>query len=98
MGEIFDPQFGNLERAMELATMRQEVITHNIANAKTPGFEALEFNEELKSAVKRQDKKQVVLEEELAKLTDNSVKYSALVKLLSAKVNVLKTIASQGRR
>ncbi|MGB9613669.1 MAG: flagellar basal body rod protein FlgB, partial [Candidatus Margulisiibacteriota bacterium] len=71
---------------------------HNIANAKTPGYEALTFDEELMRAVKRLDQKQVVLEEELAALTENSIKYSAYVKLLSSKINVLRTIATQGRR
>ena len=83
---------------MEIATRRQEVITHNIANADTPGFEPLTFDEQLMRAVKRLDKKSVVLEEELADLTDNSVKYSAYVKLMTSKVNILKNIVSQGRR
>jgi len=95
---LFDETFRNLERAMEIATKKQAVIAHNIANAKTPGYEALTFDEELMRAVKRLDKKQVVLEEELAALTENSVKYSAYVKLLSSKINVLRTIATQGRR
>jgi flagellar basal-body rod protein FlgB len=95
---LFDPTFRNLERAMEIATRRQEVISHNIANANTPGFEALTFDEQLMQAVKRLDKKDVVLEEELASLTDNSIKYSAYVKMLSSKFNVLRTVATQGRR
>jgi len=98
MVEVFDATFGNLERAMEISTRRQEVITHNIANANTPGYEALTFDEQLMQAVKRQDKKRVVLEEELAALSDNSLKYSSYVKLLSSKINVLRTIATQGRR
>lgn len=95
---MFDVTFGSLEKAMQIATQKQAVIAHNIANAKTPGYEPMTFDEELMQAVKRMDKKSVVLEEELAALTENSVKYSALVKLMSAKVNVLKTIATQGRR
>lgn len=95
---LFDPTFGNLERAMEIATRRQEVITHNIANADTPGYEALTFDEQLMQAVKRLDKKDVVLEEELAALTDNSVKYSAYVKMLSNKFSVLRSIVTQGRK
>jgi len=95
---LFDETFGTLERSMQIATQRQAVIAHNIANAKTPGYEPMTFDEELMQAVKRMDKKNVVLEEELAALTENSVKYSALVKLMSAKVNILKTIATQGRR
>ena len=98
MPEIFDTQFGNLERAMEIATRQQEVISHNIANANTPGFEPLTFDEELMRAVKRQDSKQVNLEDELADLTRNSVKYSSYVKLLTSKLNILRSIATQGRK
>ena len=83
---------------MEIATRRQEVISHNIANANTPGFEALKFDEHLMQAVKRLDNRSVVMEEELSALTENSIKYSSYVKLLSSKFNVLRTIATQGRR
>ena len=96
--EMFDAQFNQLERSMEISARWQEVISHNIANAKTPGFEALTFDEHLMRAVKRSDQKDVVLEDEMAALADNSVKYSSYVKLLSSKINVLKNIASQGRR
>jgi len=96
--KIFDDSFNQLERAMEISTRRQEIIAHNIANAKTPGYEALTFDEELMQAVKRADNREVVLEEELSSLTKNSIKYSSYVKLLSSKLNMLKTIASQGRR
>jgi flagellar basal body rod protein FlgB len=96
--EIFDSSFSALERAMRVATMKQTVIAHNIANARTPGYEPMTFDEELMRAVKRQDKKQVVIEEELNDLARNSGKYSAMTKLMASKVNILKTIASQGRR
>jgi len=95
---IFDPSFDRLQKAMEIAARRQEVITHNIANAKTPGYNALDFDEELMNAVARQEKNKVVLEDELSALTDNSIKYSSYVKLLSSKINNLRTIATQGRR
>lgn len=83
---------------MEIATRRQEVISHNIANAKTPGYQAMTFDEQLMRAVKRADKKDVNMEEELASLTENSMKYSAYVKMLSTKINTIRTIATQGRR
>ncbi len=95
---LFDATFSNLERAMEIAARRQEVIAHNLSNAKTPGYEPLAFDEELMKAVKRTDRKEVVMEEELASLTDNSVKYSSYVKMLTSKFNILRTIATQGRR
>lgn len=83
---------------MEIAARRQEIITHNIANANTPGFEPLTFDEQLMRAVKRQDQTQINLEDELASLTKNSIKYSSYVKLLTSKFNILRTIATQGRR
>lgn len=95
---LFDESFNKLERAMEITTRRQEIISHNIANANTAGYEALTFDEQLMQAVKRLDRTNVNIEEELAALTENSIKYSSYVKLLSSKINVLKTIASQGRR
>ena len=95
---MFDEPFEALERSMQIAAQRQAVIAQNIANAQTPGYEPLAFDEQLMRAVKRLDNKKVVLEEELAALTENSVKYSAYVKLLSSKINVLRTIATQGRR
>ena len=98
MAEIFDVQFSNIERAMEIAARMQEVISHNIANAKTPGYVPLTFDEQLMQAKKRLDRKEVVLEEELAALTQNSVRYSSYVKILSSKLNVLRNIATQGRR
>jgi len=98
MPEIFDTNFQGLERAMEIATRRQEVIAHNIANANTPGFEPQTFDEQLMRAVKRTEQREVNLEQELSSLTENSVQYSSYIKLMTAKFNILRTIATQGRR
>ena len=98
MPEIFDAQYSKIERAMEIAARMQEVISHNIANAKTPGYVPLTFDEQLMQAKNRLDRKEVVLEEELAALTQNSIKYSAYAKILSSKLNILRNIATQGRR
>jgi len=95
---VFDATFSALEHSMKIASMRQAVIAQNIANAKTPGYEPQSFDEELMMAVKRSDKKKMVLEEELSDLTKNSIDYSGYVKMMTTKLNILKTIASQGRR
>jgi len=95
---VFDSTFGSLEHAMRVSTQRQSVIAQNIANAKTPGYEPLDFDEELMRAVKRVDKKEVVLEDELASLTENSVRYSAYVKMMVSKLGVLRSIATQGKK
>jgi flagellar basal body rod protein FlgB len=95
---LFDGTFNSLEQAMQVTSLRQGVIAQNIANANTPGYEALKFDDQLMKAVTREEKRQVVLEQEMSDLTENSVRYSAYVKMLSSKLNMLKTIASQGRR
>jgi flagellar basal body rod protein FlgB len=96
--EIYDATFDSLERAMKVAALKQAVIAQNIANAKTPGYEALTFDEQLNMAVKRRDKKDVTLEEEMAALAENTNKYSSFVKLMTSKIGVLRTIATQGKR
>lgn len=95
---LFDSAFNSLEHAMRVATQRQAVIAQNIANAKTPGYQPLDFDEELMKAVKRMDNKEVVLENELAALTENSIRYSAYTKLMASKSAVLRSIITQGRK
>lgn len=95
---IFDETFDRLQREMQIATLRQSVIAQNIANAKTPGYIAKSFDEELMKAVERLDSKDVVLEQELADLADNQMKYTSYVKIMTSKLNILRSIATQGRR
>lgn len=96
--ELFDKTFDDLETSMKITAKRQAVIAHNIANANTPGYEAQEFDEYLGRAVTRQNEKNVILEKEMADLSDNSLKYSSYVKLMTQKLGILRTIASQGKR
>lgn len=95
--EIIDNTYINLERAIDRASKKQVVISQNIANINNPNYEALEFDEVLNKAVKRADKK-VVLEEEMASLSKNSIAHSAYVKLLAAKVSALHSVVTQGRK
>ncbi len=95
---MFDYAYISLEKGMKEAAEKQAVHAHNLANVDTPGYVPMEFDEELGKAIQRQDQKKVVVEEEMAKLSENSMKYSAYVKLLTQKINILRTIATQGRR
>ncbi|OGC21145.1 hypothetical protein A3J90_02420 [candidate division WOR-1 bacterium RIFOXYC2_FULL_37_10] len=95
---MFDHTFNVLKESMETTVIQQEIAANNLANINTPGYEPLEFDKELKIAIKRLDKKKVILEDEMNEISQNALKYSSLVKLLSQKINILKTIASQGRR
>ncbi|MEK7376506.1 MAG: flagellar basal body protein [Candidatus Margulisiibacteriota bacterium] len=96
--EIFDATMNNIEKAMGAASKIQEVSAHNIANAKTPGYEAVEFDEALNKAVKRLEKKDVSVEEEMAQMAKNTQRFSTFSKLLSSKLAVLRSVVTQGRR
>jgi len=95
---VFDNTISNLEGGMRTSAAKQTVIAHNLANANTPGYEPMDFDEELGKAVKRQDSKKVILEEEMARLSENSVRYSAYVKLLTQKFSILRSVVTQGRK
>jgi flagellar basal body rod protein FlgB len=93
----FDPTYNNLTQAMERSAKIQSVIAQNIANANNPKYEAMEFDKELDKAVKRKNKT-VILEEEMASLASNSGAHSAYVRMLTAKLGVLRSIVTQGRK
>ena len=96
--ELFDSTMSSVEKAMARSTKIQEVTAHNIANAKTPGYEALKFDETLNKAVKRLEKKDVSIEEEMAVMAENTGRYSAFSKFLTSKLAVLRSVVTQGRR
>ncbi len=95
--EIFDPTFSKIEKGMEVTTKKQAIIAHNIANANVPGYEPLKFDEVLDRVVKKTEKS-VILEEEMKDLAENSIRHSSYVKLMSTKINVLRSVVTQGRR
>ena len=95
--EMYDSTFIGLQESIGKATKKQAVIAQNIANINNPNYEALEFDEALDKAVKRENKK-VVLEEEMAALSQNSIRHSAYIKLLASKINIIHTVITQGRK
>ena len=44
MAITFDKALGNQEAALTLRVKRSEVLSNNMANAETPGFQAVDFN------------------------------------------------------
>lgn len=95
--DMFDDTFNNLEVSLERATKKQAVIAQNIANANNPDYVPMEFDEALNKAVARKNKT-IVIEEEMATLSKNSIEHSAYVKLLASKLGVMKTVVTQGRK
>ena len=95
---VFGPEFQNVEEALQKHLKVQEVISQNIANAGTPGYRALTFDEVLQRAVERTDQPQVNMDEEMTALVKNRGAYTALVRVYTGKINILRTVATQGRR
>lgn len=99
-GLVFDETFNKLEKALSETARRQGIIAYNIANANTPGFKPLSFDEELNKAEKKlqTSPKGVVIEEEMAKLADNTLRYTSYIRLLTNKIAIIRRVVSQGRQ
>ena len=97
MGFLIDPTMQRIKDDMRLILAEQSVINQNIANANNPKYVAQSFDRILQKTVERQNVR-VVMEEELKALGENAAKYSADMRLLNFKMNVARTIATQGRR
>jgi len=94
---IFDPTVDGLQNAIHRTTKMQAVIAQNIANAGNPQYQAMDFDAVLDKAVKRANTR-VNLEEELAAMSQNSIAHSAYIKLLAAKIAVVRTVVTQGKK
>lgn len=96
--DMYDGTFDNLSKAMEIATKKQAIIAQNIANANNPNYVPLKFDEALNKAVEKADKGTVVLEDEMNDLSTVAGQHSAYIRFLTAKLGVIKTVVTQGRK
>jgi flagellar basal-body rod protein FlgB len=113
--------------ALDVASLRHQVIAHNIANAETPGYEAQQvsfeqqLNRELISRLNRsadaeldqtlenlqhqlkrgelievRGDEEVALDMEMVKLTENVLRYRALLEGLAKRGSLVKMAISEG--
>lgn len=108
--QLIDTQL--LENSLDVACLRQRVISHNVANAKTPGFQGqqVRFESELREAMESgQDATQVKptleylpggcnLQDEMANLAKNQIQYNALVTRTSSILGSLRWIIENSGR
>ncbi|NMA64940.1 MAG: flagellar basal body rod protein FlgB [Clostridiaceae bacterium] len=116
----------NIEHALDAAWLRNEVISHNIANVDTPDYKrkAVQFEEFLGNEMKtgrisrgtskfstqnirivedpasssyRSDGNNVDIENEMALLAANSLRYNTLIQRLSGDFQKLKNVIRGGR-
>ncbi|MCU7815189.1 MAG: flagellar basal body rod protein FlgB [Candidatus Thiodiazotropha sp. (ex Rostrolucina anterorostrata)] len=114
--------------ALDVSSLRQQVIAHNIANANTPGFapqrvsfeqlldnaELLtsdrpaehEFANEINRLQQRLDQGELIetsedesvsLDMEMVKLTENVLRYRAMLEGLSKRGSLIKLAINEGR-
>jgi len=116
----------SIERALDVAWLRNDVISQNIANVDTPGYKrkVVKFEEMLESEMKtgrisngtsalsgrtisivedptessyRSDGNNVDIENEMALLAANSIRYNTFVQRISGDFQKLRTVIKGGR-
>lgn len=100
-GVLYDDTMLRLEGEIKQSIRRQVIYAHNIANAKTEDFQPIRFEDELAELRTRpgftEDEDEVIVEEEMAKMTKNRFKHQTFLRLYNMKVQTLKTVVKQGK-
>jgi hypothetical protein len=86
---ILDPTQMTLMRAISGATLRNTVLSNNIANADTPGFQPsdVDFHATLANALE---------DEPEAMLAENGLELNALTQIANSRVQIMKTAMGLG--
>ncbi len=105
-----------LEKALNIRSLYQRVISTNLANVDTPGYrdKDIDFKKELEGQMtgsreievttSRGDSvdpllgNSVSIEDQMVKLNENSLYYSALVQMVSKKFSLMRYVINEGRR
>jgi len=101
--KLFDPAMVALQNAIKRSAAMQANLARDIANASTPGY-AGSFADELNKAEKQRRKRRglesqkATLESNMASLSRLNLYHSACAKLLTTKLNILKTVAGTGKK
>lgn len=97
---LFDPTMQRIEIEMKECIRRQVIYAHNIANKDVEGFKPIRFADELEELRKRpgwsQEKDEVIVEDEMTKMTKNKFRHSTMMRLYNMKIQNLKTAVKQG--
>jgi flagellar basal-body rod protein FlgB len=124
LNKLFDQTFGLLERSLDIRTPRQRILSSNIANSETPGYEArdIPFEKILERSMnqysilplKRTHTNHLAegmdteimaetvpggvnIDQEMAKLAENNLRFQAEVQALLKKFEALRNTISQTR-
>ena len=102
----------NLERYMDLLSVRQKLVASNIANADTPGYKTkdIDFQSEFRSALRnthpepievaglqvRNDGNNVNMDREARLLTENNMRFTLASNLLRSQFQAIRAALQTG--
>ena len=110
---MLDRLTDNLERYMDLVSMRQKLVASNIANADTPGYKTqdVDFQSEFRSLLNggtghvttvaglttRNDGNNVDLDREARLLAENALRFNVASNLMRSQIRLVKEAIQEGK-
>ena len=98
---LFDDTSVRLEDAIFEMNKRQNAAAYNIANASTPGFKPIRFQDEVDEAIRLYGDASMLndvnVDDEMVKSTKVRLKHSAYIRLLSTKIGITKKVVTLGK-
>lgn len=98
---LFDDTAVRLEQAIYKMNNRQNATVYNIANASTPGFKPIRYEDEIQDAVRLYGNSKMLnvvnVDDEMVKSTKIRLLHSAYVRLLSTKIGITKKVVTLGK-
>jgi flagellar basal-body rod protein FlgB len=110
---VIDPLTNSLEQYMNVLSLRQKLVTSNIANADTPGYKTqdLDFQSSFQSALdggspqttpvagltSKNDGNNVNLDREARLLAENAMRFSAATSMMKSRLNAIKEAIQGGK-
>lgn len=98
---LFDDTSIRLEKAIYDMNARQNAAAYNIANATTPGFRPIRFEDEIQEAVRLYGNANMLndvnVDDEMVKTTKVRLRHSAYVRLLNTKIGITKKVVTLGK-
>ncbi len=109
---MLDRLAGQLERYMDLLSVRQKLVASNIANADTPGYRTrdIDFQTEFQSAAGlmpqvvevsglavKNDGNSVDLDREARLLAENAMRFQLASSLLRSEIRIVRSAIEEGK-
>ena len=98
---LFDQTSVKLENAIYEMNKRQKAAAYNIANASTPDFKPVRFQDEIDEATRLYGSTKMIesvnIDDEMVKSTKVRLLHSAYVRLLTTKIGITKKVVTLGK-